>query len=77
MSIRATRSRFSSAILPLFRDCSESGQNAFLVNQVLRAWDSNFRPPVGTHGPRHFFRGPTYAKSPKHETGNHDDQHGR
>jgi hypothetical protein len=44
--------------------CSASGQNAFLVNQVLRAWGSIISPTGReTHQPRHFFRGPTYPKS--------------
>jgi len=69
------RSRLSSAILPLFPGCSASGQNAFLVNQVLRAWDSIISPTGReTHEPHYFFSWANVPKIPKHETGNHDDQ---
>jgi hypothetical protein len=69
------RSRLSSAILSLFPGCSASGQNAFLVNQVLRAWDSIISPTGReTHEPHYFFSWANVPKIPKHETGNHDDQ---
>jgi hypothetical protein len=57
--------RSRSAILPLFRDCSASGQNAFLVNQVLRAWGSIISPTGWkTHEPRLFFVNQQCPKSP-------------
>jgi hypothetical protein len=45
---RDARNRFSSAILPLFPE------NAFLVYQVLRAWDSIIST-TGRETHEHFF----------------------